>query len=359
MDLQIVRLETLVQARALAHCVYEVYGLTFHRAWLYEPETTLGLNRKGHVTSFLAMKGEVCVGHMAAIRPHYEYTIAGEKVAADDVREVGLSMSLEPRAAHRIFGLLGSALFEWAGREGVRGMFSRCVTFTTASQRAARPFAVPTALMLGAIPFWVRYREHGVAHQREPISTVAYYGALRPSAPQEIYLPDMDLDLYEAIYDRIEEPRLLRTQREGIVVAPATDLRVHFDPSRHQGWIHVMRAGPDVERRVVERFRWLMGGQIRHVTLNAPLDNPFVARAVAAWKGEGMIFGGVLPNLRGVDVLVLQGLRQVDLRPEKIQLIDPLSARLRDRAVADWWAARDMEPASTRWRGTASPGPRV
>lgn len=356
MDIRIERLETIEQARALARCVYDVYGLTFHRSYLYEPETSLALNQRGHLTSFLAIQGDRCVGHVAAVRPYYEYTIAGSPVASDEIREVGQAMVLPHLRGEGIREQLNEALRGWAIEQDLRGLYTRCVTHHTISQRTARAEGMPSALMLAGVPFWVRYEADGGPRGSQPITTVNYYTPLRGEGEHDIWLPELDRDIFQAIYDRLGQPRIFRVKDEGPSVGAATKVRVHFDPAKHQGRIHVLRAGPDVADLVIQRYRWLMAGRIRHVLLLAPLDNPFVARAVTAWKGEGMIFGGVLPHLMGSDAVVYQGVREVDLRPAEIQVIDPLSVKLRNRAIEDWRFTRDMEHPDTEFEGIAEPG---
>ncbi len=357
MDIRIERLENIDQARALARCVYDVYGLTFHRSYLYEPETTLRLNQRGHLTSFIAVQGERCVGHIAAVRPYYEYTIAGSPVASDAIREVGQAMVLPHLRGEGVRAQLTEALRRWAIGEGLRGLYTRCVTHHTLSQRAAKEGGgIPSALLLAGVPFWVRYEADGGPRSSQPISTVSYYTVLRDGGEHDIWLPELDRDVYRAIYGRLEQPRTFRTEEEIPPVAVATKVRVHFDPAKHQGRIHVLRAGPDVAELVIQRYRWLMAGRIQHVLILAPLDNPFVAKAVTAWKGEGMIFGGVLPHLMGADAAVYQGVREVDLRPDAIQVIDPLSVKLRSRAIEDWRFSRDMERPPPDFRGIAEPG---
>jgi hypothetical protein len=336
MGIDFVRLETIEHARALARCVYDVYGLTFHRSYLYEPETSFALNQKGHVESFLAMDGKRCVGHVAAIRPYYEYTIAGTPVASDEIREIGLYMVVPELQGRGILNQLRAEVTRWSRGRERRGLYTRCVTHHTRTQRVVREVANPTALFLAGVPYWVRYEADDGERGNQPISTISYYTSLRDGDTREVFLPDIDRDVFQAIYERLGESRALRKASEGPSAGTPTRLRVHFDPAKHQGRIHVLRAGPDVEELVTHRFRWLMGGRIRHVLVIAPLDNPFVARAATAWKGEGG--------------------RELDLHPGEIQVIDPLSSMLRNRALEDWRFARDIGIAPTGFDGLATPG---
>ena len=133
-----------------------------------------------------------------------------------------------------------------------------------------------------------------------------------------------------------------------LLLGAATDVRVHFDPARQVGRIHVLRAGPDLAERVLERFKWLMGGQIRHVTVHSPMDTPLTADAAMAWKGHGMALAGILPGHAGGDVAVFQGVSEAHLDLDAVRVVDPVSALLRERVVQDWQRTRDLNQPK-RW----------
>lgn len=324
-------LETEEHARALARLVYETQGLTHHRAWLYRPEDILARNRGGHVRSFVAMVGPRCVGHLAAIAPNFD---EADTPVEKDNRIVGLDLVHPEFTRHGIRQRLTSALYGWAGTQDLRGLLFRCRTDDVEVQRLARAMgAVPTSLLLGAVPR---------PGEGRPLSILTKYLSLSDSPEQTVYLPRQDRDVYDALYENLAEKRHFAEGDGGFRIAAASDVRVHFDPARQVGRIHVVRSGPDVEERVLERFRWLMGGQIRHVTVHAPLDTPFTAAATLAWKGHGMVLGGVLPGHDGADVVVFQGVSDVHVDLEELRVLDPIAAQLRDRVLCDWKRSRDM-----------------
>ncbi|HJN73853.1 MAG TPA: hypothetical protein QGF58_07975 [Myxococcota bacterium] len=331
LNVRVVLLESEDQARALARLVYETQGLTHHRGWLYRPEEILARNRGGHVRSFVAMVGPRCVGHLAAIAPHFD---EADTPIERNNRVVGLDIIHPDVKGSGVRQRLTTALYGWAGTRDICGLLFRCRTDEVEVQRLARAMgAVPTALSLGAIPR---------AGQGRPLSILTAYLALADSPEQKVYLPRQDRDVYDALYENLAEKRLFVEDCGSHRLAAATDVRVHFDPSRQIGRIHVVRAGPDLEERVLERFRWLMGGHIRHVTVHSPLETPFTAAATLAWKGHGMVLGGILPGHAGADVAVFQGIRDLHVDLDDLRVLDPFAALLRDRVLADWRRGRDI-----------------
>ncbi|MED5373286.1 MAG: hypothetical protein VX899_19865 [Myxococcota bacterium] len=338
MSLRVEALETLGQARALARCVYETCGLTHHRRWLYEPSQALAYNQAGYVTSFLAMEGDRCVGHLAAIRPFFEFDSYAPPTAEPIYREVGLAMVVESHKDSEALALLTSSLYAWAIEAGYEALVNRMHAHDARLQRLERAMGgVPTAVMLGSVPRAVGGRMEGRA-----LSTLASWVPLRVGAPREVFVPRVDRDLYAAVYDALGEEREVVDPPNLPTIGPSTELRVHFDPNRQVGRVHVLEPGPDLARRVVEQVQWMLGGNIHHVAVYSPMTSPFTAQAVTELKGHGLAFSGLMPGMDGHDLLVLQGLRALDLREESIEVLDPLAHRLLERALADWYQVRDL-----------------
>jgi GNAT superfamily N-acetyltransferase len=340
---RILRLTTLGQARALGRCVFDTYGLTFHRSYLYDAERTLALNEATHLTSWLAMEGDEVVGHLAAIRPDYEFSDQHAPGWGARVRELGLGMV---RPSHRQRGvqasLVGPAL-EWCFDHGIRGNFTKCVTHHAATQRIAlENGGCPVCILLGGVPSWVRYDDPSSPEGQKPISTLVFYRSFSPTGPERVYLPEADEDLFRSIYARLEDQREFGDLSETPSHLAPTVLRVFFDPNKQTGRVHVLHAGPDVETEVLACFRWLAAGRLRHVTVVSPLGSPFTARAVDGWKRAGMVFGGVLPCLTGCDVAVYQGVYQDRVCEDDIVVLDELSRRIRARALEDHACANSL-----------------
>lgn len=341
MNIKVRLLDTQEQALAVAQCVYAAHGLTYHRHWLYEPAQVLANNRKGNVTSFVAMVGDKCVAHAAALTPSWEIREDGRPIRGERVRELGLMVVRPGLDASAVRAQLVSVVYGWAMDAGLEGLLMRCPTDATAEQRLVRNMgAVPTAIHLGSVPTPLN-RGH-----ENPLTTVSYYLPLSPAQGTDVYLPRADLDLYHQVYDALGEARVFKAPTKPSLAA-ASRVRVEFDSARQRGAVHVVQAGPDIEDRVLERVRWLLGGRIRHVSVTVPLASPFVPDAVTAWKAHGLVFSGVLPGIASSgDALMLQGLRDVEIHPSELKLLDPLSRQLCDRAMQDFEGARDLRHSS-------------
>lgn len=342
MDIKVRLLETREQAVALAQCVYRAHGLTHHRHWLYEPDRVLAYNQAGHVRSFVAEVAGRCVAHAAAITPSFELQKDGRPVRGERVRELGLVIIDPTMNENAVRARLVSMVYGWAMEQGLEGLIVRCRTDRTDEQRLVRAMgAVPTAVHLASTP-------EPVGAYEGPVSVVSMYLPLNPARPATVYLPRADRDLYGAIYANLGEARDFRNPQSPALAA-TSEVRVEFDSARQVGNVHVLRAGPDLEERVLERAEWLLGGRIRHVSISVPLSSPYTPDALTGWKGHGLCFAGVLPGYAADgDALILQGIRDVDLLPSRMRILDPLACELRDRALSDWELSRDLRRPK-RW----------
>jgi hypothetical protein len=347
MDLRIEAVRDLEHARALSRLVYRVHGLTHHRRWLYQPAEILALNRAGYVHSLLAWDGAECVGHIAGIRPYFERdaaTAGTEMPSADPVfREVGLGIVDPDGAGQGVLAQLAAVLTGWAMEQGFQGLLARCALHQPTMQRLQLGLgATPVAMLLGSTP-----RAMGGEVEGQSLSVVVTWLQLSDPTHSRVVLPETDSDLLTSLLEARGAPRDLARAR-GPAMGTATRLQVHLDPARQVGRVHVVHAGPDVEGRVLDHARWMLGGRLRHLEVQVPLDNGHAAQAMAAWRGHGMVLGGLMPDHCGRDMLVMQGLQDLDIRPESMVQLSPVGRMLQARVLRQWRGAREL-PRPPRW----------
>ena len=331
--MEVRRLETLDEARSLVDCVYAVYGLTFHRPWLYEPEALLELNRSGEIMSYIAIDDGVVIGHLAAIQPYFEVCPEGHPYTASSFREVGLSIVRPDYRGQRIQAQLGLGMYGDMRAQGVAGVMTKCVTHHLKSQADAIAMGgVPVALFLGSIPRWVVYGgEPG--QQEQPISTLNMYIPVCGPAPRDLYLPDSLKWVTERFSLLHAERRVLR---EG-PIRGETKIEARYQPDRQHAQVHVLEAGGDLVDALSEKIRWLVGGKMAHLTLFLPGDSPAVARAAPALRELGMFPAGWIPGFYrgGGDVLIYQVIAYQTLDPERV-LVAEEGKQLKTEIVRAW-----------------------
>lgn len=336
--MDVVKLETLDQARALAECAYEIYGLTFHRDWLYSPERLLALNEAGHVTSLLAIEDQTVVGHLALLQPSFDVIRDGAPITDPGLREIGLTMVHPDYRGQGVQAHLGLKAFQLLTEAGAHGAFMKCVTHHTRSQRGALRFGgVPVALSLGSVPRYIVY-EGEVTQPDQPISTLGFYVRFRALAPAPAWLPVGQ----EWVADTWRRIGLVRTPCAPMDVVGPTDLEVRWQSDRQLAQIYVLRAGDDLVERISERMRWLVGGHMAHILVYLPTDGPALAAAGPALAELGLFTAGVLPGFYkgGRDALLLQATAFANLDGRQVHAEGAEAAALRDRVLDGWTSAR-------------------
>lgn len=345
--MKILKLETLAHAKALTQAVYDTFGLTHPRSWMNDPQRILELNQRGDVTSFIAMEEHRVLGHLAALRPHFELTVDGGPVCDPSTVEMGLSIVHEDAQDTNVEQRLAAAVFAWAHRASCTGIVLKCDTQHTAAQRMAEVMGgVPTALWLGAIPRGV---EAGVQGGIAPISTLAHYVRIHGDGVRAVQaMPDQGWvkgALDSAGVDRIDAIG-------GDVEREPTEMVIDFCAQRLRAHVIVHRAGPDLLERLAETTVWLMGGHMEHISFAMPADSPTVRSVVPQLREFGLFPAGMLPCwLRGRrDALLLQAIRTPVIDASTVRMRSTLAEDVRE---AVWSGFMQTRSATTEIVGMA------
>jgi hypothetical protein len=346
------RLTTLDQAKALVDCVYETYGLTYHRDWLYDAERVLEQNARQDVLSFVATEGTRVVGHLALIRPAFELTDDGAPLTSGDTRETGLALVSPSVRRMGVQAELAMEATKWVFQSTLNYSFMKCVTHHLASQKGTkRNGGIPTGLLLGSIPRWVRYDTESL-QDNEPISTLLFMVPLRPSAGA-LVVPE-GFSWLPALCERADSPRAVLPH------APAegeTRLLTKWQGDRKLAQVHVLEVGPDLVDRLEKEVRWLLRGHILHVLVYLPADQPGVGAMGGDLRDLGLFPAGWVPRYfaSGADALLYQTNAFASLRRESLLVLDDEAGMVVDRVFAGWEATRDTLANHLKGRGAPPP----
>ena len=333
------RLTTLDQARALVDCVYETYGLTYHRSWLYDAEHVLDQNQREDVVSFVAMDGARVVGHLGLIRPAFELDDGGAPITSSDTRETGLSL-VSPEARRKgVQAQLAMEAAKWVFEGTLKYSYIKCVTHHVGSQKGAkRNGGVPTGLLLGSIPRWVRYDESS-PREDEPISTLQYLVPLRPTEGT-VAMPE-GFSWLPRVCAQAGSPRAPLPPR-----APAGETRLitKWQGDRKLAQLHVLCIGRDLVARLERELCWLVRGHILHVLIYLPGDDPGLASLGADLLGLGLFPAGWVPRYyaSGADALLYQTNAFPRLKRSSIEVLDDEAGAVVDHVFEGWAATREL-----------------
>ncbi len=294
----------------LSRCVYRSYGYSYDWDSIYYPDRIRELQEKGLMRSCVAVgsDGEF-VGHLAVNveRPDSPVGEAGQAV-------------VDPRfRGHHLFPRMKSFMAEQAAEAGMYGLFSEATAVHPYSQRGNLELgAAETGFLLGYIPASVSYKEIGEDREGRRGSVALFYLRTNPEPERTIYPPAAYREPIQLV---VEHNGLHRTEGNGSDAKMLTSSRMSVDVRRDHNlaFLRVEEPGADLQELVRVRLRELCLHRVDCIYVDLPLSHPAAQSAGARLDELGFFFGGIIPELRNGDVLRLQYLNEVDIRPDDVR----------------------------------------
>jgi anti-sigma regulatory factor (Ser/Thr protein kinase) len=294
----------------LSRCVYRSYGYSYDWDSIYYPDRIREIQEKGLMRSCVATKpdGEF-VGHLAVTveRPDSPTGEAGQAV-------------VDPRfRGHHLFPRMKSFMAERAAQTGMYGLFSEATAVHPYSQRGNLELgAAETGFLLGYIPASVSYKQIGENREGRRGSVALFYLRTNPEPERPIYPPAA---YREAVRLVVEHNGLRRTEGDGSDATMPTSSRMSVDVrgDHNLAFLRVEEPGADLQELVRVRLRELCLHRVDCIYVDLPLSRPAAQSAGARLDELGFFFGGVVPELLNGDVLRLQYLNEVDIRPDDVR----------------------------------------
>jgi anti-sigma regulatory factor (Ser/Thr protein kinase) len=321
------RLMTADDAVALARCVYRAYGYTYVD-FIYYPDRIAEMLRSGLMMSCVAENGTgEIVGHLALLRNGTGSAIAESAAAVVDPRYRG----------HALFKTMKVFMAEEAARCGLFGLYSEAMTLHPFTQKGNIALgAHETGFMLAYVPGGVDTRKIDTSQQGERASLLLYYLRTNPEPHRTLHAPPHHRAVLEDICGRIGLNRQFADLSAGHPEpAEATRLDIRVRPDLGVATITVRDCGEDAARQVRHHLLDLCHRKIDAIYLDLPLCDPAAARLCACCEASGFFFAGMIPEYSHGDVLRLQYLNNLDIRPEGIAVVSQAGRRLLNYVTAE------------------------
>jgi anti-sigma regulatory factor (Ser/Thr protein kinase) len=294
----------------LSRCVYRSYGYSYDWDSIYYPDRIRELQESGLMRSCVAVTSEdEVVGHLAVRveRPDSPVGEAGQAV-------------VDPRfRGHHLFPRMKTFMAEQAKNVGMYGLFSEATAVHPYSQRGNLELgAAETGFLLGYIPASVSYKEIGEDREGRRGSVALFYLRTNPEPERTIYPP---AEYRETVRLVVEHSGLRRTDGDGsdAEMPPTSRMSVNVRRDHNLAFLRVEEPGADLQELVRLRLRELCLRRVDCIYVDLPLSHPALQSAGARLDELGFFFGGIIPELRDGDVLRLQYLNEVDIRPDDVR----------------------------------------
>jgi GNAT superfamily N-acetyltransferase len=298
------------ESAELSRCVYRSYGYSYDWDHIYYPDRIRELQESGLMRSCVAVttEGEF-VGHLAA-------TVEGPD---SPVAEAGQAV-VDPRfRGHRLFERMKTFLAERAKEWEMYGLYSEATAVHPYSQKGNLDLgAKEGGFLLGYIPASVSYKEIGEDREGRRGSVALFYLRTNPEPERTIYPPAV---YREAVQRVVEHNGLHRAEEDGshAEMLPSSRISVDVRRDHNVAFLRVEEPGADLQDLVRVRLRELCLHRVDCIYVDLPLSHPAVQSAGSRLDELGFFFGGIIPELRDGDVLRLQYLNEVDIRPDDVR----------------------------------------
>jgi hypothetical protein len=309
------------EAARLTEAIERSYGRSYDAAWAYDVDEVRRRLACGSMRSIVGVDpaGEV-VGHLALDReePTAPAGHAGQAV-------------VDPRyRGHHLFTTLKRDLAAWCTEAGLLGMYSEATAAHPYSQAANLELGGhETGFLLGYIPAQVSYTAIKEDSQGRRQSVALFWLTTNPAPPRVVHPPQWHRDIVAAVYAHNALDRGLVPLDETPSLTGPTHLAITEHVDHNEATIAIDRVGADV----VEALSAALvaeadaGRDLVHVDFS--LEDPATSALPPAVHDQlGVFFGGIVPELRGGDVLRMQWLNQVEADPSDVAVASDFGAEL-------------------------------
>jgi serine/threonine-protein kinase RsbW len=327
------------EAPQLARCVYRTYGYTYAAEALYRPEQVQERMQAGLVDSLVAVtpSGEL-VAHLALIKAALDARIA----------ETGQAVVAPAFRGRKLFEQMKAQMVGLARDRGLAGIYSEAVTIHPATQKGNHALgAVETGLLLGYIPGHLFFGKETDPSLRQ--SAMLYYLPLNPGPEQQVFLPFHHSGLAREIYDRLGLKRRISEPPVNPLESLDASLEVLVRLEWNQAYLRVRTCGTGLKEQVEQHLRALCLQKLECIYLDLPLEAPATAQLCGSFEHMGFSFAGILPEgSQAGDLLRLQYLNNVPMRPEKIMTVTPFGAMIKNYVLDSIQGAHRPWPDQAR-----------
>ena len=327
----------------VARLFYRTYGYTVAYApVVYEPERLAELVTSGqHLATVAVSPDGRIVGHLASEVRHPGATTG----------KIGL-LAVDPLyRRHKLSLRIGFAHVARLLELGFVGQYTEAVTVHLGSQKAAlRGGAHEVGLLLAAQSNELDFRGFDADEQARK-ALMLFYGSFGTTPQRTVYVPPTYREVIEKIYTTGNLPRTVHSEFErSPQTAAQSTLRLNLRHETGVAFVVVDAYGEDFLSVLQQQVRQLQINRYELILVVLPLGEPATSHYGSGLQEMGLSFAGIYPEYEDGDVLVLQNLNNVDLKPDEIEVASDLGAYLRDVVLRDYQQATDRTAQRDRSR---------
>lgn len=329
-DRPTIRLIAPDEVTLLSRLAFKVYGYTYISVFYY-PDKIKELLEMGLLVSAVCInKDNEIVGNLSLV---FEKT-------GDPVADSGAAM-VDPRyRGHNLFKNMKLFLKDYAEKRGMYGIYSEAVTIHLFTQLGNISLgAKETGIMLAFIKESITFNKIGNERSEQRQSVVLYYLKTNQEPRRTIFINSKFAELTRKICAHAELDREVVEVVDENGIKPASG-STHYATSVKSdinvAYIKIETIGPDAEATIAVQTRQFCLKKIETIYLEFPLSEEYAAVLTSKANAMGFLFSGIVPELCEGDVLKMQYLNNVVIKPENINLAGELSKEILNVIFQDY-----------------------
>ncbi|MEN6610461.1 MAG: GNAT family N-acetyltransferase [Methanoregulaceae archaeon] len=288
--------------------MYEAYGNTYPKKYVYDSEQLREKQEKGEIVSVVATNPAnqvIGYGLLNAYNGYPSVGLLGSLVVSPSCRGQGLA------------GKIARYLVICGESRGFACLTAGAFTVHPYSQQVFQKLGYhPSALLLGSQPQEISFR--GIYEKLDQPESVVFL--TKVTSPHEYgpqYLPDRHAEMIREIGCML-----------GIRILPGTRGKPGREPSRIEhaintdtgaGLIWIRNIGPDYRDALGAAVGQILVQDSKVMRLHVNLSDPGSPALVSAAEENGFIFSGILPGETGI-ILLLQHLQGIPISYNRIRM---------------------------------------
>ncbi len=316
------------EGKVLSEAIEAAYGDSYDVRWVYDVEE---VSRRLASGTYVACVAETAAGELLC---HEGMSLAA---AGDAVGHSGQAVTMPAARGRHLFTRTKRFLMDWAGEQGLAGMYSEATTAHPYSQRANIELgAHETGFLLGWIPASVANDAAG-GWRRTRQSAALFYTKLNDGDERLAYAPERHREVVARTLELCELRGTPADPPAEFELSERTELHAAIDRDHNLGLLTVHVPGADLERAVTAERRHLFHHEcLDAIYLDLPLDTPATALVADHLERLGVSYAGIFPNSRcDGDVLRMQSLHRARIKADDVSVATAHGRELLEYVLAD------------------------
>jgi serine/threonine-protein kinase RsbW len=303
------------------------YGNTYDLAWVYDAEE---VGRRLADGTYVAWVAEEPGGELLC------HVGLGRHSPTDRVGHSGQAVTMPAARGQHLFTATKRRLIEWAREEGLAGMYGEATAAHPYSERANVELgAHETGFLLGWIPGSVS-NDASEAEAGRRQSAVLFYTKTNEGHERQVFAPGRHRGIVEQTLHCCRLRGEIADPPGGSSLHRSTDLHCEAVPGHNIAILTAHRPGDDLDRRVAAERDRLFSEGLDAIFLDLPMEDPATAHVADHLEALGVFYSGIFPNTRADgDVLRMQSLNRVTVRPGDVAVVSDHGRELLDYVLAD------------------------